>query len=83
MRSLCRSVGVYVLAVVAAVAFSGAPDASAQGKKKMTYAQAFAACKKDVVASTPGEMADSTQRFIRAGSCMKGYGFTLKKGTKI
>jgi hypothetical protein len=83
MRSPCRSVGVYVLTVVAAVAFSGAPDASAQGKKKMTYAQAFAACKKDVDASTPGEQAASHQRFTRGASCMRGYGFTLKKGTKI
>ena len=81
MRSPCRSVGVYVLTVVAAVAFSGAPDASAQ--KKMTYAQAFAACKKDVDASTPGEQAASHQRFTRGASCMRGYGFTLKKGTKI
>jgi hypothetical protein len=83
MRSLCRSVGMYVLAVVAAVALAGAPDASAQGKKKMTYQQAFAACKKDVVASTPGETAGSTQRYQRGMACMKGYGFTLKKGTKI
>jgi hypothetical protein len=83
MRSLCRSVGVYMLAVVAAAVFAGAPDASAQEKKKMTYQQAFAACKKDVDRSTPGEMAGSTQRYQRGMSCMRDYGFTLKKGAKI
>jgi hypothetical protein len=83
MRSLCRNVGVYMLAAVAAAVIAGAPDASAQGKKKMTYAQAFALCKKDVIASTPGELAGSTQRYQRGMACMREYGFTLKKGAKI
>jgi hypothetical protein len=64
------------LSCAAVLAFS-VPDASAQ--KKLTYAQAFALCKKDVVASTPGELADSTQRYVRGASCMRKHGFTLKK----
>ena len=77
MPSFCRRSGVLVLSFAAALAFAGAPDASAQ--KKLTYAQAFALCKKDVVNSTPGEGASSTQRYTRGMSCMRGYGFTLKK----
>lgn len=77
MLRFFRRSGVLVLSFAAALAFAGAPDAFAQ--KKLTYAQAFALCKKDVVASTPGEAASSTQRYQRGMSCMRGYGFTLKK----
>jgi hypothetical protein len=76
MPRLCRHAAMFVLSFAAVLAFCGVPDASAQ--KKMTYAQAFALCKKDVVAGAPGELADSTQRYLRGTSCMRKHGFTLK-----
>ena len=77
MLKFCQCSAMIALSCAAVLAFS-VPDAFAQ--KKLTYAQAFAQCKKDVVASTPGEMASSTQRYSRGMACMKQLGFTLKKG---
>jgi hypothetical protein len=76
MLKFCQSSAMIALSCAAVLAFS-VPDAFAQ--KKLTYAQAFALCKKDVVASTPGEAASSTQRYQRGMSCMRQHGFTLKK----
>jgi hypothetical protein len=74
MLGFCRRAGMFVLSVVALLAFSGVPDASA-----LTYEQAFARCKKDVVANTPGETSGSAARYSRGLSCMQKYGFQLKK----
>jgi len=65
----------FVLSFVAVLAFVGVPDASAQS---LTYEQAFARCKKDVVANTPGETVGSAARYSRGLSCMQQYGFRLK-----
>jgi hypothetical protein len=60
------------------------PDALAQTKKKMTYEQAFAQCKKEIAGNVP--MTDATTTAARhsaGGACMKKYGFRLKKGSQF
>jgi hypothetical protein len=59
----------------------GVRDVSAQ--KKLSYAQAFAACKKQVVAAYPSGSSDTVGRNSRGASCMQEYGYQLKKGTKF
>jgi hypothetical protein len=81
MLIFCRRSGMFMLSFVAALAVAGVPDASAQ--KKLTYAQAFAKCKADVVASTPGEAAGSAARYARGTSCMHQHGYRLKKSSKF
>ena len=81
MLRFCRQSGTFVLSFAAVVAFSGIPEASAQ--KRLTYQQAFAKCKADVVASTPGETAGSSQRYARGMACMKQHGYNLKKSAKF
>jgi hypothetical protein len=63
-----------VLAVVAV------PDASAQ--KRLSYEQAWAQCKKEVVAMYPSEAAGTNQRYARGMSCMQRYGYRLKRSAK-
>ena len=72
--------GAFALSFAAVLALAGAPDASAQ---KLTYEQAFAKCKADVVRSTPGETAGSAARYSRGLSCMQQYGYRLKKGAQF
>jgi hypothetical protein len=81
MLGFCQRSGMFVLSFAAALAFAGVPDASAQ--KKLTYAQAFAKCKADVAANTPGEAAGSAARYTRGLSCMQQYGYRLKKGASM
>ena len=52
------------------LAVAGVPDASAQ---KLIYEQAFAKCKADVVANTPGETSGSAARYSRGLSCMQHF----------
>lgn len=70
---MLRRSGMFVLSFAAVLVFSFVPDASA-----LTYEQAFARCKKDVVANTPGETAGSAARYSRGLACMQQYGFRLK-----
>jgi hypothetical protein len=73
-------VGTLVLSFSVALAFCGAPNASAQ---KLTYEQAFAKCKEDVTKNVnAGESAGTAARYARAGSCMHKYGFRLKKADR-
>jgi hypothetical protein len=76
MLRFCGRSGMFVLSFAAVLAFAGVPDASAQ--KKLTYEQAFARCKADVVRNTPGETAGSAARYSRGLGCMQQYGFRLK-----
>jgi hypothetical protein len=80
MLRFCRHSGMFVLSFAAALVLS-IPDAFAQ--KRLTYQQAFAKCKADVVASTPGETAGSSQRYTRGMACMKQHGYNLKKSAKF
>lgn len=66
-----------------AVAFVVAPNTSAQAKK-MTYEQAFAACKAEISKNvSPSEGRDTAGRYAAGGACMKRHGYRLKKGTMI
>jgi hypothetical protein len=80
MLKLRRRSGMYLLSFAAVLAVAGAPDASAQ---RLTYEQAFARCKADVVANTPGETVGSAARYTRGLGCMKKYGYQLKKGAQF
>jgi hypothetical protein len=81
MLKLRRRSGMYLLSFAAVLAVAGAPDASAQ--QKLTYEQAFARCKADVVRNTPGETVGSAARYSRGLACMSQYGFRLKEGAKF
>ena len=73
--------GMVGLAIAATIVVFGVRDVSAQ--KKLSYAQAFAACKKQVVAAYPSGSSDTVGRNSRGAACMQEYGYTLKKGTKF
>jgi hypothetical protein len=79
VRRICRIV---VLSFAGMLFLSGIPDASAQ-KKKLTYEQAFAQCKKDVDRTFPAKEFDTAGRYARGGACMKEYGYHLKKSAKF
>ena len=56
----------------------------AQAQKKMSYEQAFAQCKQEVGGGPlGGEGLNTSSRYAAAGSCMKRYGFRLKKKSKL
>jgi len=80
MLKLRRRSGIYLLSFAAVLVVAAAPDASAQ---KLTYEQAFARCKADVVRNTPGETVGSAARYSRGLSCMQQYGYRLKEGAKF
>jgi hypothetical protein len=67
-----------VLSLVVAACCS-ASNASAQAK--LTYEQAWAKCKADITANYPGESGNTAGRYARGGSCMKQYGYRLKKSS--
>ena len=59
--------------VAAAIAFAG--PASAQATKKMTYAQAYTACKKELdSAGAPGVNVSAQARYTMGAGCMKKHG---------
>ena len=69
-------------AVVAAIALT--VPASAQATKKMTYADAYTACKKELdTAGAAGVNVSAQARYTMGAGCMKKYGFRLKKKAKI
>ena len=78
VRRICRLI---VLSSAGALLLFGVPDASAQ--KKMTYEQAYAKCKEQVVAAYPPGSSDTSGRASRGGACMKQFGYNLKKFAKF
>jgi len=72
--------GTAALALAGALVVSGVPDASAQ---RLSYEQAYARCKQEVVAAYPAGSSDSVGRAARGGACMKQLGYNLKKGAKF
>jgi hypothetical protein len=78
VRKICKIV---VLSFAGVLFLYDVPDASAQ-KKKISYEQAFAKCKEDVNRTLPTEY-HSAGRYARGASCMKQYGFNLKKSAKF
>jgi hypothetical protein len=79
VRHICTMVA---LSLAGVLVLAGTPDAYAQ-KKKLTYEQAFAMCKKDVDNTFPSKEFDTAGRYARGGACMKQQGFNLKKGAKF
>jgi hypothetical protein len=49
--------------------------------KKLTYEQAWAHCKADIVAALPGETTTSAARYTRGAACMKQHGYRLKRSS--
>jgi hypothetical protein len=62
--------------LVAAIALAGPASAQATKNKKMTYEQAYTACKKEL------DTSGTTQRYTMGAGCMQKYGFRLKKKAK-
>ncbi len=77
-----RKFDLITVAVAAAIAFAG--PASAQATKKMTYADAYTACKKELdAAGAPGVNVSAQARYTMGAGCMQKHGFRLKKKAKI
>jgi hypothetical protein len=69
---------VALIAVMIAVAFGFADNASAASKKKLTYDEAYAKCKSIMdKEGTPGTSTQSNVRYTRGAACMKKYGYRL------
>ena len=66
---------VIALPVAAVFTFAAAPDAVAQ--KKMSYDQAWAACKAQIERTVPGDQ--QAARATAGAGCMQKYGYQLKK----
>ena len=71
-----------LLGIVAAmsVAMVGPTGTALAAKKKLTYEQAWAECKKDV-AFLGSDAATSAGRYTRGAACMKEHGYRLKKSS--
>jgi hypothetical protein len=71
---------IIALPIAAAFAFSSVSDALAA--KKLSYEQAWAACKKEVGANVAGSDQTTTAgRHAAGGACMKKHGYRLKKSS--
>jgi hypothetical protein len=77
MLKLDRQYLVIALPVAAVFVFSAAAQAIAQ--KKVSYEQAWAACKSQIDRTTPGDQ--QTARASAGAGCMKKYGYRLKKNS--
>ena len=65
------------LLAVAFVASLGFTD-NASAAKKLTYDQAWAACKAKMdKAGVPGTGLQANERYIRGSNCMKRYGYRI------
>jgi hypothetical protein len=83
MSGLHRCCGAVAIACVAAISIASAPNALAQSKK-LTYEQAYAACKKELDAGgVYGVNLDAKARYTAGAGCMKKYGLRLKRKTKF
>jgi hypothetical protein len=81
MQSVGRVSGTVILFTT--VAFVVAPNTSAQAKK-LTYEQAFAACKAEISKNvSPSEGSSTAARHAAGGACMKRHGYRLKKSTMM
>jgi len=70
-----------LIAAACAVSLTIADTASAAAKKKMTYEEAWADCKKDLASALPGDTAASAARYTRGAGCMRQHGYRLKKSS--
>ena len=65
------------IALAFTMSFALADAALAQKAKKLTYDQAWAKCKAEVDRTVPGDQ--QINRATAGGSCMRSYGYRLKK----
>ena len=65
------------IALPLAAGFAFAATSDALAAKKMSYEQAFATCKAQIDKTIPGDQ--QTTRASAGGSCMRQYGYRLKK----
>ena len=73
-----------IVVVAASLAGSIAVADVAVAQKKMTYAQAFSQCKKEMsAANVPSDTLNSAARTSAGGACMSKYGYRLKKKSKF
>jgi hypothetical protein len=80
MSSFCRRSAMFVFLFAVALAFCGAPNASAQ---KLSYEQAMAKCQEDVRGHLGASEGGATAgRYARAGACMHKYGYRLKRADR-
>jgi hypothetical protein len=77
MPKLNRQSLVIALPLAAAFAFAATSDALAQ--KKPSYEQAWATCKAQIDKTIPSDQ--QTSRASAGASCMRKYGYRLKKGS--
>lgn len=68
-----------VIALPLAAAFTVAAASDAFAQKKLSYEQAWAACKAQIDKTMPGDQ--QTARASAGAGCMKKYGYRLKKGS--
>ena len=78
-RTLYRLAIVVPCAVL--LALPGA--ASAEKAKKLSYEQAWAQCKAEVVKSIPNDNLNTAGRSAAGGACMHRYGYRLKKSSSL
>jgi hypothetical protein len=64
-------------AVVIVFAFTAIVSANAGEHKRVTLAQAWKICKEDVDKNVSKGFDHSTQRYQRAGACMKKFGYPI------
>jgi hypothetical protein len=72
--------GVIIVLSIASLGIADTASAATKAKK-LTYEQAWAECKKDVVSVLGGEAGTSAARYTRGAACMKQHGYRLKKSS--
>jgi hypothetical protein len=77
MLKLNRKFLAIALPLAGTFALYAPSDAFAQ--KKLSYEQAWATCKAQIDKTIPGDQ--QTTRASAGGSCMRKYGYRLKKGS--
>jgi len=81
MLKFCQHSGVFAVSFAAVLTFAGIPDASAQSK--VSYEEAWAKCKADVVSQHGAGEGNTAAKYARGGACMKQYGYRLKKSARF
>jgi hypothetical protein len=76
---MTKSILAILTSLLVGAAFTAADNASAATKKKkVSFEQAWKLCKAELDRDKiPGTSAQSNERFIRGGACMKNYGYEL------
>ena len=70
-----------VAALSLAVGVSCVAGGALAAKKKLSYEEAFAQCKKEIAVVHTKD--NDPARYTAGSGCMKKYGYKLKKGTEM